>query len=100
MANHRLGISASATAPAGGRIRETAPSSSWAKARERMAWLFVAPAVLAVLVVAVYPLVQTFRLSLTNSRIDRAREVRYVGLENYERLWNDDQWWESLKNTL
>ena len=100
MANHRLGISASATAPAGGRVRETAPSSSWAKARERMAWLFVAPAVLAVLLVAVYPLVQTFRLSLTNSRIDRAREVRYVGLDNYERLWNDSQWWESLKNTL
>jgi trehalose/maltose transport system permease protein len=100
MANHRLGITASATAPAGGRIREMAPISSWAKARERLAWLFVAPAILVVIVVAIYPLLRTFQLSFTNARLGATTETRWVGLANYERLWNDDQFWTSLKNTV
>jgi trehalose/maltose transport system permease protein len=100
MANQRLGISASATAPAGGRIRETAPTSSWAKARERMAWLFVAPAVLVVIVVAIYPLFRTVQLSFTNARLASTRETEWVGIENYERLWRDDDFWNALQNTL
>jgi trehalose/maltose transport system permease protein len=100
MANERLGISASAAAPASGRLRETTPTSSWAKSRERLAWLFCAPAVIAVLIVAIYPLFRTVYLSFTNANISIARETSWVGLRNYERLWNDDQWWESLLNTV
>jgi trehalose/maltose transport system permease protein len=100
MANQRLGISASAAAPQGGRLREAAPISSWAKARERLAWLFVAPALLVVILVAIYPLVRTFQLSFTNARLGATSDPRWIGLENYERLWRDDQFWSSLKNTV
>src|SRR5688572_18869872 len=100
MANQRLGISASATAPQGGRLREAAPISSWAKARERLAWLFVTPALLVVILVAIYPLVRTFQLSFTNARLGATSDPRWIGLENYERLWRDDQFWSSLKNTI
>jgi trehalose/maltose transport system permease protein len=98
MANQRLGISAAA--PASGRLREHAPTSSWAKARERLAWLFVAPAILVVIIVAIYPLIRTFQLSFTNARLGATTKTRWIGLENYERLWRDDQFWTSLKNTI
>jgi trehalose/maltose transport system permease protein len=98
MANQRLGISAAA--PASGRLREHAPTSSWAKARERLAWLFVAPAILVVIIVAIYPLIRTFQLSFTNARLGATTKTRWIGLENYERLWRDDQFWTSLKNTV
>ena len=100
MANRQLGIAASAAAPAGGRLRETAPTSSWAKARERMAWLFVAPAILVVIVVAIYPLLRTFYLSFTNARLASTSGTDWVGLANYERLWRDDDFWNALQNTL
>jgi trehalose/maltose transport system permease protein len=100
MANQQLGISASEAAPAGGRLREMAPTSSWAKARERLAWLFVAPAILVVIIVAIYPLIRTFQLSFTNARLGATTKTRWIGLENYERLWRDDQFWTSLKNTI
>jgi len=100
MANQRLGIAASAAAPAGGRLRETAPTSSWAKARERMAWLFVAPAVLVVIVVAIYPLARTVQLSFTNARLASTSATEWVWFENYERLWRDDDFWNALQNTI
>ena len=60
-----------------------APQSSWAKARERLAWLLVLPSVLIVAVVALYPLFESFRLSFTNARLASSREVEYVGFRNY-----------------
>jgi trehalose/maltose transport system permease protein len=99
MASERVGITASAAAPAGGRLRETAPVSEWAKARERLAWLFVAPAILVVAIVAIYPLIKTFQLSLTNARLGLGIKTRYVGLDNYRYLYHDDKFLSSLKHT-
>jgi trehalose/maltose transport system permease protein len=100
MASERLGISASATAPAGGRLRETAPVSEWAKARERLAWLFVAPSLIVVAIVAIYPLVKTFQLSFTNARLGLGLETKWVGLDNYRYLYNDQKFIDSLKHTI
>ena len=49
------------------------PQSGWAKARERLAWILVAPSVLVVALVALYPLAQSFRLSFTNARFGSSR---------------------------
>jgi len=65
-----------------------------------MAWLFVAPALLVVLIVAIYPLFKTVQLSFTNARLAATRETEWVGFENYQRLWNDDDFWNALQNTL
>jgi len=62
--------------------------------------MFVAPAILVVIIVAIYPLIRTFQLSFTNARLGAATETRWIGLDNYTRLWRDDQFWESLKNTI
>src|SRR4051812_19767133 len=76
------------------------PRSGWARARERLAWLLVAPSVLVVFVVAIYPLFQTFRLSFTNARFGSVRPERYVGFDNYRRLWNDTDFHSALWHTI
>lgn len=83
-----------------GPLKEGAPTSQWAKNRERLAWLFVAPAILVVAVVALYPLARTFQLSFTNARLGSGRETGWVGLDQYRYVFNDDRFWSALKNTV
>ncbi len=44
-----------------------------------------------------YPLLKGIWLSFTNTRI--GREGVFIGLENYEWLWDDDVFWLSVFNT-
>jgi trehalose/maltose transport system permease protein len=60
----------------------------------------VLPSILVVLVVAVYPLIETFRLSLTNKRLASVRETRYVGLDNYRTLFDDRIFVDAFRNTV
>lgn len=76
------------------------PKTAVGRQQERLGWLLVLPSVLVVVLVAIYPLFETFRLSFTNTRLASSREVRNVGWDNYRRLFEDDQWWRSLQNTL
>jgi trehalose/maltose transport system permease protein len=76
------------------------PQTSWAKSRERLGWLMVLPSLLIVAAVALYPLVQSFRLSFTNARLASAREVENIGLANYEFLWNSNTFRAAFENTL
>src|SRR5215203_5909823 len=74
--------------------------SSWARARERLAWALVFPSVLVVAVVALYPLFESIRLSFTNARLGSAREVEYVGFRNYERLFNESAFRDAFVHTI
>lgn len=76
------------------------PESSWGRARERLAWILVAPSVLVVAVVALYPLAQTFRLSFTNQRLASERAWEYVGFAQYEFLLRNDNFQRAFKNTV
>jgi trehalose/maltose transport system permease protein len=77
-----------------------APRSKWARQRERLAWILMTPSVLIVIGVALYPLVRTFALSLTNARLSRVRAVEFVGLQNYIDLFQDTAFRGALWNTL
>jgi trehalose/maltose transport system permease protein len=76
------------------------PHVGWMKARERLAWLLVAPSVLVVALVAIYPLFQSFRLSFTNARFGSTRPEVYVGFDNYIRLINDKVFVTALGHTI
>jgi trehalose/maltose transport system permease protein len=76
------------------------PQSGWVKARERLAWLLVAPSILVVTLVALYPLFQSFRLSFTNARFGSVRPEQYVGFDNYARLFNDNTFIAALGHTI
>ncbi len=76
-----------------------APRSEWARSRERLAWLLMLPSLLVVLGVALYPLVRTLLMSFTDARLSRAREVNFVGLNNYIDLLTDAAFRNALWNT-
>jgi trehalose/maltose transport system permease protein len=78
----------------------TAPRASWVRARERLAWLFVLPAVLVVALVALYPLAQTIWLSFTDARFGSTRAIDFVGLRNYQRTLSDPQFLASFWRTM
>jgi trehalose/maltose transport system permease protein len=76
------------------------PDSAIGRRRERLAWLLVLPSLLVVALVALYPLIQTFRLSFTNTRLASPREPRYVGFENYQSLLQEDAFRATLGHTV
>jgi trehalose/maltose transport system permease protein len=76
------------------------PQSTLAKQRERVAWLLVLPSLLVVALVALYPLIETVRLSFTNTRLASAREPRSVGFENYQSLLTEDAFRSAVGHTV
>jgi multiple sugar transport system permease protein len=61
-------------------------------------YLFLAPSVLIVLAILVYPLWDGLRASSSFYRY--GRPLRNIGFENYLKLWTDDQFLNSLRVTL
>ncbi len=67
--------------------------------RDRLrAWGMISPSVVALLLVAAYPLVAAVALSLQRFLLV-LRERRFVGLDNYRFLLEDGRFWVALKNT-
>lgn len=71
--------------------------------RERAAWGFVAPALIAIAIFFVIPVVSALLLSLTDFDIYALADLdnlRFVGLRNYEQLLSNPLFWGAMKNTL
>ena len=64
-----------------------------------IAWIFVAPTIFLLLAVNIFPLIWTIRLSFTNFRANRNREVEWVGLQNYQRILTDSDIWLTMQAT-
>ena len=63
-------------------------------------WLFVAPTIVLLLAINIFPLLWTIYLSFTNFRANQpGRAVEWVGLENYRSLFDSDAVWSYLQNT-
>ncbi|MBJ2150016.1 carbohydrate ABC transporter permease [Paracoccus sp. IB05] len=60
----------------------TSSRSAWI-----FAWALLAPAILYVLVIVAWPLVETFRLSFTDASLRKV--TNYVGTANYEKIFNE-----------
>ncbi len=72
--------------------------SSWAARRRRDGWLMVAPAVLLILGLGVYPLISAVALSFQKWEL-QSQERPFVGLANYREALSDGRVWGSLENT-
>src|SRR5262245_52604508 len=84
-----------ATTPVVAR-RRGKPGRMW---RRRLTFLpFVLPGVAVFAVFTVWPLVQSFVLSL--QRWDGFTAKTWVGLANYHRLFEDAAFWRSFEHTL
>ena len=80
--------------------------------RARTAWLFLAPMLILMLIVAAWPLGRSIWFSLTETNINNMEASRFIGLENYfgpyglffnpnytDGFWQSD-WGVSILNTL
>ena len=71
--------------------------------KPRAAWTFVSPALIAIAVFFVVPVIAALVLSFTDFDIygvaDR-HNVRFIGLDNYRRLLATPLFWSALRNTV
>ncbi len=63
-------------------------------------YLFLAPALLMLIVSVFWPALQAFRLSFMEYGYDITQPPTWVGLDNFERLIKDSTFWKTLKNTI
>ncbi|MCA0872803.1 sugar ABC transporter permease [Seohaeicola saemankumensis] len=65
-----------------------------------IAWLFVGPTIFLLLAINIFPLIWTIQLSFTNYKANRVgREVKNIGLRNYERILTDSDIWLNMQAT-
>ncbi|WP_322990526.1 sugar ABC transporter permease [Hoeflea sp.] len=65
-----------------------------------IAWIFVAPTILILLAINIFPLIWTVYLSFTNFRVNRPNKmVEWVGLQNYRRILGDGDIWITMQAT-
>lgn len=87
-------------APAG----DAAPRAGWRMRRHHLAaWVFVAPALLAITVFFAVPVLLALVVSLTDFDLYALADLgnlRWVGLDNYLQLLQRPLFWQALGNTL
>ena len=65
-----------------------------------IAWVFVAPTICLLLAINIFPLIWTIQLSFTDYKANRlGREIKNVGLRNYERILTDSDVWLNMQAT-
>jgi putative chitobiose transport system permease protein len=76
-------------------------SHSWSDLRQQSTpYLFLLPAMLVLGLTVFYPAIQAFLLSFTHYEYDITQPPQWIGLENFQRLLNDNVFWKTLRNTL
>ena len=63
-------------------------------------YLFLLPAITALLLTIFLPAIQAFSLSFTQYDYDLTQLPRWVGLTNFQRLGSDRVFWQTIGNTL
>lgn len=63
------------------------------------AWFLIAPTIIGLIVLNIYPILQTFYMSFFRTG-DFGKGNIFVGLQNYKRLVGDVQVWCAARNTL
>jgi ABC-type sugar transport system permease subunit len=67
--------------------------------RNHYAYLFISPFIIAFLIFGLYPLYNTFALSFTDTTLMNVSSAKYIGLDNFKRLFADDFFMKGVRNT-
>lgn len=91
-------------APAASRRRRPAWPWRWlgqpvSAYDQRSAMLLLAPMVAVLMVVAVFPVVYSFWISLFDLKLTRPHRVPFVWFDNYLKIFQDSLFWESVGRT-
>lgn len=73
------------------------PSSAY---DQRSAMLFLAPMMLVLSIVAVFPVLYSFWISLHDLKLTRPNRVPFVWFDNYVKIFSDPMFWESVARTV
>ncbi|KRF13905.1 ABC transporter permease [Nocardioides sp. Soil797] len=76
------------------------PASDRAVAENRLGLKLVAPAVVLMLLVTAWPMLQALYLSLFRYRLTAPDDKEFIGLENYVTALSDSLFWKDMLNTL
>lgn len=68
--------------------------------RRRTAWLFLAPSLIGLALVAGWPLLRTIWFAFTDATLATLDSYDFVGFLNFEYLLRDPVWWGAVWNTL
>jgi len=106
VSEERRASAAGAETTTGKGAKRPSASPSPAPARAHLAYgrwtplLFLSPAVFALLVIGIYPTIFALVTSFRRYTLTRAREgFPFVGFENYQRVFTDQTFWETLGRT-
>ncbi len=65
-----------------------------------VAWIFIAPTIILLLAINIFPLIWAIQLSFTNYRANRPNEpIKNIGLSNYSRILTDNDTWVAMQAT-
>ena len=62
--------------------------------------LMLLPAAVLMLTFLIIPIILTFILAFTNARLISPQPARFIGFDNFTRLFGSDTFWASLRNTV
>jgi multiple sugar transport system permease protein len=71
-----------------------------AKAERKLAWLLCAPAVIVMVLVAGFPIIYAFWLSLRRADLRFPDASKFIGFSNYSAVLQSSTWWRDVGNTL
>ncbi len=77
-----------------------AHQSDRSRAENRLGMRLVAPAVVLMLVVTAYPMIQALYLSLFRYRLTTPGDKKFIGLSNYGVVLGDSLFWHDMFNTV
>lgn len=63
-------------------------------------WFFLAPALVALFLIAAWPLFRTISFSFSDAELGDISKATFVGWDNYSFIFDDEQWFQSLSNTV
>src|SRR5215218_9531754 len=71
-----------------------------AKAERKLAWLLCAPAVAVMILVAGFPIIYAFWLSLRRADLRFPDASEFIGFSNYTAVLSSSTWWRDFGNTM
>ena len=82
---------------------QTMPNNEGLRRRKKFniwPYVLVAPALLIVTFVIFIPVIDAIVMSLQSYDLRRPHRIGFIGMENYAAIFQDDQFWQALKNTF
>jgi multiple sugar transport system permease protein len=83
-----------AARPAPLRVRRVSGLSDRA-----IVWLFIAPTMLLLLAINIFPLIWAIRLSFTGFMANLPNPARFIGIDNYTDILTDEDVWQHFQST-